>query len=277
MKRFFLLLTICCWVVCFGSPVKSMLGADGTEMSEVDEFINPYITDGLVAMWDGEWNAGFGIHDSTSITWTDCIGGITLQRYRPQLSNAGWWLEKCYYNPAKDKNTNGDSFFINEIPSYMADVFSTAELTIEVCFKSLDNYYNNVTFFYVYPGNHLVTDSIVTLWASNYSIRGNGWTLSRGQVKWTKGDFTTLSVLGYGIGQEVIAYNNSSGTSQTKSMFAVNVDEIVPSNTRLRLMSLWQSDNDTFQGEFYCLRIYNRPLTEEEMLHNYSVDKLRFE
>ena len=25
---------------------------------------NPYVTDGLVAMWDGEWNAGGGVHDA---------------------------------------------------------------------------------------------------------------------------------------------------------------------------------------------------------------------
>ena len=35
---------------------------------------NPYITDGLVAMWDGEWNAGFGIHNPLATTIKDLIG-----------------------------------------------------------------------------------------------------------------------------------------------------------------------------------------------------------
>ena len=26
------------------------------------KWINPYITDGLIAMWDGEWNAGGGLY-----------------------------------------------------------------------------------------------------------------------------------------------------------------------------------------------------------------------
>ena len=26
-------------------------------------WVNPYVTDGLVAMWDGEWNAGDGIRN----------------------------------------------------------------------------------------------------------------------------------------------------------------------------------------------------------------------
>jgi len=39
---------------------------------------NPYITDGLVAMWDGEWNAGGGVHDPTAMTWKDIVGNRML-------------------------------------------------------------------------------------------------------------------------------------------------------------------------------------------------------
>lgn len=39
---------------------------------------NPYVTDGLVAMWDGEWNAGGGLHDAAATTWLDIVGGKTL-------------------------------------------------------------------------------------------------------------------------------------------------------------------------------------------------------
>lgn len=35
---------------------------------------NPYIADGLVAMWDGEWNAAGGIHDASATTWVDLTG-----------------------------------------------------------------------------------------------------------------------------------------------------------------------------------------------------------
>jgi len=36
---------------------------------------NPYVTDGLVAMWDGEWNAGPGVHDANATTWKELISG----------------------------------------------------------------------------------------------------------------------------------------------------------------------------------------------------------
>ena len=35
---------------------------------------NPYVTDGLVAMWDGEWNAGGGVHDPNATAWKDLVG-----------------------------------------------------------------------------------------------------------------------------------------------------------------------------------------------------------
>lgn len=38
------------------------------------EWTNPYVTDGLIAMWDGEWNAGPGIHDPQASVWKDLIG-----------------------------------------------------------------------------------------------------------------------------------------------------------------------------------------------------------
>jgi len=42
---------------------------------------NPYITHGLVSMWDGEWNAGGGIHDPAATSWPDLVSGLTLRNF----------------------------------------------------------------------------------------------------------------------------------------------------------------------------------------------------
>jgi len=39
---------------------------------------NPYVTDGLIAMWDGEWNVGGGIHDATAEKWKDIVGSLDI-------------------------------------------------------------------------------------------------------------------------------------------------------------------------------------------------------
>ena len=42
---------------------------------------NPYVTDGLVAMWDGIWNGGVGgaPQDESATVWKDIVGGIELE------------------------------------------------------------------------------------------------------------------------------------------------------------------------------------------------------
>ena len=52
--------------------VKSMLAARGSFFGRAaggGGWVNPYVTDGLVAMWDGEWNAGGGVHDASANEW----------------------------------------------------------------------------------------------------------------------------------------------------------------------------------------------------------------
>ena len=51
---------------------------EGSFVIGPDKWTNPYVTDGLVAMWDGEWNAGGGIHDANATTWKDLIGNNDL-------------------------------------------------------------------------------------------------------------------------------------------------------------------------------------------------------
>lgn len=58
--------------------VKSMIAARGTMLGGAHAWTNPYITDGLIAMWDGVWNAGGGVHDAEATTWLDIVGGRTL-------------------------------------------------------------------------------------------------------------------------------------------------------------------------------------------------------
>ena len=49
--------------------IRSMLGARGAIHGGNARWVNPYVTDGLVAMWDGEWNAGGGVHDPNAMVW----------------------------------------------------------------------------------------------------------------------------------------------------------------------------------------------------------------
>lgn len=49
-----------------------------------------YVQDGLIAMWDGIENAGWGTHDAAATTWKDLVGGhdVTLGAGMSFASNA---------------------------------------------------------------------------------------------------------------------------------------------------------------------------------------------
>jgi hypothetical protein len=59
----------------YSAPIRACLGAREILTKEEGEpFENPYITDGLVAQWDGTWNAGLGVHKSDITKWKDLSG-----------------------------------------------------------------------------------------------------------------------------------------------------------------------------------------------------------
>ena len=51
-----------------------------------------YVQDGLIAMWDGIENAGWGIHDPNATTWIDLIGGLIASSIAPSQVGADFML-----------------------------------------------------------------------------------------------------------------------------------------------------------------------------------------
>ena len=63
---------------------------------------NPYVTDGLVLFFDGEWNAGFGVHDPAATVWKD-LSATGNDAEFVYLAPGGGWLDNAY-----DFRTNGN-------------------------------------------------------------------------------------------------------------------------------------------------------------------------
>lgn len=80
LKRAILGVVGMCVLVAGGEPVRSALGGQNTGRIDKEGWVNPYVTDGLIAMWDGEWNAGGGIHNADVTEIVDLSGnGHTLK------------------------------------------------------------------------------------------------------------------------------------------------------------------------------------------------------
>ena len=58
---------------------KSLLAANSTNfIEETQPYSGSYVTDGLIAFWDAEWNAGLNMHDPSSRTLVNLCGGSPI-------------------------------------------------------------------------------------------------------------------------------------------------------------------------------------------------------
>lgn len=209
-----------------------------------------YIQDGLVAMWDGIENAGWGIHDPNATVWKDLSGngydipltsnaivdgnamrmktaGITdygLGRVQITGGKSQWFLESCL----KYKSTSGSKTILCVGPITSAN--STPCLVVK----------NNMYFEWNYYYNKTI-------------------------AVFTEGRVLTVSANtreGY-VNAEPISGNSQDTWGFTQDWVCIAGD------SRNQGYALGGSS-------IHNVRIYSRALTAEEIQHNYNIDKRRF-
>ena len=260
----FICLVICLlFVHCEGEQIKSNLGGRHSQyVSKNQSLINPYITDGLIAMWDGEWNAGLGIHDEAPAIWLDCISGQALI-FGTDVGVIG----NSFENLTKDdtsKNTPAVLTMENSELTY--HLMSIGYFTIEICEDA-----TSVQSYYVWnsPLIRLTNkDSISTSYGSAIFI----------QQYYNR-------FLSYGIFGNASFYQAFDLHSFS---FCVNNSEleslVYKNGARARVGSIPQITAFTaiplkvgITNKMYCIRIYDRVLSANEVHHNYLIDKRRFD
>lgn len=238
MKRVFLLLSICCSVVCFGSPVKSMLGAEGTEQQEEASSYTAqdYIQDGLIAHWDGIENITYGVHDGEATVCYDLISGLALpcQMMSQDVVQA---LAQTFFSSI---DLSGD-MTIEWVVSAEHEVWSGI---------GTYNWHTTLRFRYQISG---VREGYryyqIRYWdgsqqVTKYSIPK---TVLQGSVSYGGGMFFV-----YSYGDLVAVYGDAAAVEDSSEFFI-------------------------HQGfPFRCIRVYSRSLSEEEIGYNHSIDMKRF-
>ena len=236
--------------VSYGDVHKQMVGVRGITASGGIGWRNPYITDGLVAMWDGEWPDGVsGKTSQTATEWVDIIGGSVYGRGTNIIYDP---ISKCF-----DTNKIGLSdaarFYHDTI--YAANG-STLEVVIAGTF-STGNYRTMIT-YYGY--------SVIVIGLSGTGIRINpaGSSVTKTGIPLNT-PFHFATTLISGNGNNKLYYNG-------EFVSAGNTPNVQTSNYSA---APDQSANNV-SGRIYAVRVYSRALTAEEIAANYAVDKERF-
>ena len=228
-----------------------------------------YVMDGLVAMWDGEYNTGSG-HDSNATSWVDLVAGQTLEWIGDETYE---WMDKCCHF----LGTSGYGCF------YRAT--GVTESSQKVGTLEVARSWETVTGSGQYAG-------------PNASVR-LGALMTRLPKDSTHPTFPVVYNPKYQRNCADGAYAartvhtdvaHSTSTSSPSTTFTAWQDGVqAASYSYSATVSVTYSENfiggthqestaETQGGaaRVYCVRHYNRALTQAELQQNYLVDKARF-
>lgn len=200
-------------------------------------WVNPYVTDGLIAMWDGEWNAGGGVHDDLATGLKDLVGNHDLTL----VGTCDW--SNGY--AALDSN----SYFKNE----------SAKIDSGVGQIELAGQFNKSE------------ASLIGL-SNNYAMGSySGWVLCLARVginRYVSNDYApfTLSV------EYDVDCNPQKAYWRNVNRISYGGERAKNLGDFISISGMTQSQ----PRNFYSLRVYSKVLTDAERNANYAIDKERF-
>lgn len=240
--------SIAMWQMALGNPIKSNVAARHCFTSYESEWKFPYVTDGMVAMWDGEWNVGIGEHDDSTTVWVDLSGnGNDLEVDNVYCH----WEDNCL----RSDTVRRTKLFAKANTAFS---YETCEFVVErmeypglVSFSGMgDNKMFEYDREYVQFLNHYtetVADEEFPSKASCQCIYNSGSSLSA----WINGIPMVRGTI------------RSDWTWATKKQ-----------NFGLGGGSSYQLYQIT--GRIFSVRLYSRKLSESELAHNLELDMARF-
>lgn len=205
-----------------------------------------YVQSGLIAMWDGIENAGWGTHDASATVWVD-------------LSGNG--------NDLELKNTA--HFDTNSLVSANRDYLSAVLAkslpydTIEVC-GFWDNSRNASAL--VCFGNSIDDERMMSITKNAIQIYNGGYQLRYSGLINPKSTWSGV-------------HSGDSHTPYTNGVLAAGTYSTNEWGNRTGTFGLSGSSNYSrwnFVGNYYNIRLYSRALTADEIARNYIIDKARF-
>ena len=261
MKKFLipvLFLSVCC--IAMAAPVRSMLGSEGAEMSEEEDWENPYITDGLVAMWDGRWNIGGGMHDESAGVWIDLVSGTEIPVVNARLSFES--------DALRFTSLGGTASFRNNVIPLVA-----GSHTIEVVCRivSMPAAPGGVAYIAVFNGNppirmpRIATTGDLTLYYSGSGTSSLGLNAVGGGLALHLAmatDRNAAKIYEYEGGELFRSINGGFGITNPSLYLFDGVNG-----------SGWAAGTVL---EVCCIRVYDRALIPGEVAFNYNLDKKRF-
>lgn len=222
-------------------------GQEEPELPPVDE----YVTDGLILHYDAINNTGNG-HSDTTTTWTDLSGNGS-----DATVTGGMWSDN-YVRFTTSNNSNGiktkSNFPINFSSKTFNIVFNLSQVsTVEALFGARTSTSNGFMLFNYNVDNAFELD---TIGGQTRVKLGNRLSANR--------NYNLTVTFDNGIVKLYIDGALISTTSYTTGTI----------NFPLTVFTAGTRSNSL--GNVYSVKVYDRALTEDEVLQNYNMDKVTY-
>ncbi len=228
-----------------------------------------YIEDGLVLHLDAIDNIGEGDskHSNTSNIWRDLSGNgndATLTNINQSDAESGW-SDNCLKLDGID-----DYAVIND-----SATMKPTDQTIEIVFNRTGRATNSVDGrAIVFVRWHGYTVELNNINSNNQFDTSYGRTANVGgahEYLHSKKNVMLNHIYHVGATNE-----NNLSKIYVNSIYDNEKEQIVDTYSQMNKTNIGRYDNTYTKGNIYSIRMYNRALTQEEITHNYEIDKHRF-
>ena len=215
---------------------------------------NPYVTDGLIAMWDSEWNCFSGLHQTNATKQIDIVSGYNLEL----ASGTPTW-------EAKANVINGKWGIVSPELQALFKAANKNNLSYEVCFSALPHNINGTVLGFTDTTIGIITHQNNIgdwCWSTGWSPSNKFKTTRKGTLSVVRNGQTGRTDV-YEDGELFSGRTSSSGYDPTGKTFGIGYG-----------YGLW--NNAPTGIKIHCIRLYNRMLTADEIQKNKDIDANRF-
>lgn len=244
-----------------------------------------YVQNGLVAMWDGIENAGWGVHEDNPATWKELVGTIPFPVSRGSSTWGNSYIQNTTSSVLKIGNKAGTKNN-NELRNWFqnAGIFGTSsgynlplvgDYTLETVVAmtpAVTSYALSFGFDFFSASQRFsfVCGNVYSGSNRVFFVPANNWS----STAWNNA-FYIDNLLGKPVSYSGIARVSSGGTFFANGNVVYAGTTAWPSNRTwdyryAAQMVLWPHDY------LYCVRLYSRALTAAEVAANYAIDAARF-
>lgn len=272
MRKAITLVVSLMMMATLAAPVRSLVAARNTIGAEFEAktyTAADYVQDGLIAMWDGIENAGWGVHDESMRCLVDLCGNPDYDMYLNHSSvilGDSYVLIPTNYSvssifPISTKTTQSLSTETKTVECFVTSFTGRGSLSVTCLYELGVN--NRVDFYYgaayaIRTGTS--SSSRACFQAMPYGTENGSYTFSY------QDDISVCTAI-YHNGRRIDNTNNrvipspgyGGGAMKIGSWNWKGAANAIPKGVKI-----------------HSLRVYGRVLSDAEVLHNYRIDKSRF-